>query len=255
LSSFSFHWRHQIHRDFSFLAVQFGILSSEVLPRQFHFTTSVPIFRLYRVFYTFCPDFSFIQGVLHVLSRLFIYTGCSTPVTIIRLYRMFYTFCPDYSFIQGVLQLLSRLFVYTGCSTLFVPIIHLYRVFYNFCPDYSFIRGVYTGCSSCACARQPYRLEGLLPPGHSLRASALGKPGHCALQHVCMFQISRRPASVCINHCRRISACPVQARKAFAEDCPIHLLCIVLSIWQGSQSTALHPQRNLFQKKDLSDMM
>jgi hypothetical protein len=108
---------------------------------------------------------------------------------------------------------------------------------------------VYTGRSSCPYARQPYRLEGLHPPGHSQRAAALGKPGHCALQHVFMFQLSRRSASVCINLCRAIRACPVQTRKPFEADLPIHLLCIVCPIGKvPGQPPSVH--KGIFSKSN-----
>ena len=36
---------------------------------------------------------------------------------------------------------------------------------------------------------------------------------------------------------------PVRAGKAFTEDLPIYLLCIVMSNWQGSEPSSFHPQR------------
>jgi len=140
---------------------------------QFHFTPFVQIIHLHRVF--------FINFTLHIQSRLFVYTGCSSSISL-------YTFGPDYSFIQNVLHqfhfttavqnirlyrvfcinfalhLRSRLFVYAGCLSISL---------YTFGPDYSFIQDV----SSCPCARHLYRLEGLRPPGHSQRLAVLGKPG------------------------------------------------------------------------------
>ena len=147
MAVFPLHWRHQIHLFFSLPPpYSLVLLTSEMLPCQFRFTPSVPIIRLYRVFF------------------MSLYTKAVSPRR--------------------------------------VP-------------------SAGTFPKNCR-ARQTRTLY---------------------LAALCVFQISRRSASPSVSHCRAISACPVQARKAFAEDWPIHLLCIVLSNWQGSLSTSLRAKK------------